>query len=195
MVKKPDGTVALLSEAAVDFRPLQGWMSVYSVRSDSGTVPAPAATLEDGWADIPADAKKVLVLVHGYHVTDPEATSKDFPAFFKRLYWAGQDAILPQGGAQVVGISWPGDVSFPYWPDDEFNALESGVPLAAFFRQEAAAGRGISVFAHSLGNMVVNSAINRLIQAGDAGDVGATATLGAITSFVSALFAGRLQGA
>jgi hypothetical protein len=77
--------------------------------------------------------------------------------------------LLAQNNAHTVGISWYGDVSLLNWPDDEFSALENGVPLANFLSAQADANRTIRIFAHSLGNMVVNSALTRgLAEAKDA---------------------------
>jgi len=118
--------------------------------------------------------------VHGYAVDQPNATGSFFPAYFKRMYWAGVPVLPAQKGSpQTVGIDWQGNGSAVNWPTDEFSALETGVPLAKFFGQQAALGRTMKVIAHSLGNMVVNSAISRLIVSGTG-----TQALGAITSFV-----------
>ncbi len=90
----------------------------------------------------------------------------------------------------VVGISWPGDagpvlpsslpfvggtpllqvpgvpdsmalLSLFYLPVDEFHAFQTGVPLAALLKDLKGNDRRINVVAHSLGNMVVNSALQQ----------------------------------
>jgi hypothetical protein len=92
------------------------------------------------------------------------------------LNWQGN---ADDGYAHTVGISWPGDLGVQnplaspgqtipltpalYFHDDEYRALQMGVPLARKLGQMHALkqGRTIDVYAHSLGNMVVNSALTR----------------------------------
>jgi len=49
-----------------------------------------------------------------------------------------------------------------FFADDTFRALESGVPLANLFNQLHANNNKVQVIAHSLGNMVVNSALTQV---------------------------------
>ncbi|HEX5423969.1 MAG TPA: alpha/beta hydrolase [Candidatus Acidoferrales bacterium] len=115
-----------------------------------------------GW-DIPTAAQTLVVLVHGYDVGDSEAQTKFFPTYFKRLYWAGHDVLLAQNNTHTVGLAWPGDIDAPLeFAPDEFSALQSGVPLAKWLSDQSLAyNRKIQIIAHSLGNMVVNSALSR----------------------------------
>ncbi|HEX4965048.1 MAG TPA: Ig-like domain-containing protein [Thermoanaerobaculia bacterium] len=159
---KNDQSMVELDSVPVDIRPLERWMSVYTARFGTGfATPLSKLMPEHDWAEIPGEATKLNVLVHGYNNSDLSATQEVFPSFFKRLYWAEHPVMLSQGNVHTVGISWPGDVSLPNWPDDEFSALESGVPVAKFFDEQARKGREIRILAHSLGNMVVNSALIR----------------------------------
>src|SRR5260370_9887976 len=48
-----------------------------------------------------------------------------------------------------------------YFPSDEFKALQSGVPVAALFTKLQNNNNQTIVIAHSLGNMVVNSALTQ----------------------------------
>src|SRR5262249_31576580 len=48
-----------------------------------------------------------------------------------------------------------------YFPDDEFKALQSGVPLADLFVRLSKHNNQTFLIAHSLGNMIVNSALAR----------------------------------
>jgi hypothetical protein len=203
----------VLDSVPLDIRPLQQRMTVYTTRSGAlqplvapVLFPPLPTQVPAGvpWMDIPSGATKLNVLVHGYLVTDTQATQSTpampavpamngqpaqaespavagfFPEYFKRLYWTGLPVMMAQGNVQTVGITWYGDVSEANWPDDEYSALLSGVPFASFFTQQAAAGRTMTVLAHSLGNLVMNSAINRLIASGGAGGE----ALGAIKSYV-----------
>jgi len=184
-----NGQTTVLDSVPIDIRPLQQRMTAYTIRGGSnGAIQPPAmATLVPAtpipWMDVPSGATKVNVVVHGYDVSLANATTSApgapgfFPTYFKRLYWTGMPMMMAQGNTQTVGIAWYGDVNKFNWPDDEFSALLAGVPLAKFFTDQANAGRSIRVVAHSLGNMVVNSAINRLIVDGPS-------TLGAIKSYV-----------
>lgn len=88
--------------------------------------------------------------------------------------------LLPQPSSpHVVGFSWPGN-QFPtfltdpdsvlvdnltrvYFPEDEFHALQAGKVLSEeIMNLKAPSGRSVDVIAHSLGNMVVNSAFTFL---------------------------------
>lgn len=171
-----------LDSALVDISPLKDLMGVYSVRPGVPGTFDPVANAYPllGWAGVPDDTTNLLLLVHGFAVDEDEATSLFFPAWFKRLYWAGRKVLPGQGTASgihpfVVGFSWPGDqsegalgslsqaITTPIsFPPDEYHALQSGIPLARFLANQGNAGnRTIDLMAHSLGNMVVNSALSR----------------------------------
>ncbi|HTC92437.1 MAG TPA: hypothetical protein VK699_03160, partial [Terriglobales bacterium] len=133
--------------------------------------------------------KNVTILVHGFAVSRTNLLNDFLPTYTKRLYWVGHPVLpaqIAQGNnkpAYTIGISWKGDhrsfLNDPffrnnfslvfagkimdglYFPDDEFKALQSGVPLADLFVRLSANSNQISVIAHSLGNMVVNSALSR----------------------------------
>ncbi|MCU1349006.1 MAG: hypothetical protein JWO56_2036, partial [Acidobacteria bacterium] len=55
------------------------------------------------------------------------------------------------------------------FPEDEFHALQAGIPLAFYLQyvNQQRAGRTINVIAHSLGNIVVNSALSQDAMAGN----------------------------
>jgi len=168
---KNDQSTVILDQIPVDIRPLQERMTVYTMRS--GVLqPLYTPVLLQPWMDIPSAATKLNLLVHGYNVSQAQATQTQpgqtafFPNYFKRLYWTGYPVMIAQGNVQTVGITWAGDISLLNWPDDEYSALISGAPLGNFFSAQAAAGRTMSVIAHSVGNMVVNSAFTRPESAG-----------------------------
>jgi hypothetical protein len=154
-------------------------MGVYTLRGNEAR-PRSIAIVSQTWnpqAAIPPDAHLITVLLHGFNVstTDAEKGTGFFSTYFKRLYWTGHPVIGPlpngDGSAYVIGIDWPGDESASligastvvYFPEDEFHALESGVPLARFLAQLSSnhPSSQINLLAHSLGNMVVNSALTR----------------------------------
>jgi hypothetical protein len=177
-----DGSIVVLDQASLDMRLLKEWATVYTVRSTPNPQnpddfrPNAQAQLGPGWEDVPADADKITALVHGFHTSEDSAEKKFIPVMMKRLYWAGHPVLDTgqndhQGHAHVVGFAWPGDEQFSgianqslfFFPEDEMHALESGVPIAKKLAdiKNGGAGRTINIIAHSLGNMVVNSAISR----------------------------------
>ena len=107
---------------------------------------------------------KNLVFVHGYNVNQQEARGVE-SEMFKRFYWSGSKA-------KFYGVTWNGaeskeDLAIQLLPrDDQFtpnyhtnvvNALDTAQSLAAFLGNLS--GETV-VAAHSLGNMVVLSAIS-----------------------------------
>lgn len=157
-----------LDTAKTDLRPLREWMTVVSNRPAIGFDPLPAFSVDPAWRSVPSNARRVTVLVHGFAVSHDEVTRNFFPGFFRRLYWAGHPVMERQdngsGPAHTVGVSWPGNeggLPQVFFPEDEFNALRTGVPLGTLLEQlkAGAPGRTLNVFAHSLGNMAVNSAL------------------------------------
>jgi hypothetical protein len=159
----------------VDIRPLSGWLSVFNARRSSDFRPAPRSRLLPGWSDIPTDATDITVLVHGFNVTLAQALEEYFPSYFKRLYWVGTPVLSRQGDrsigyAHTVAFTWPGNqgIAFPgpidellLFPEDEFHALQTGIPLRSLLLSMATSHprRRLRIIAHSLGNMVVNSAL------------------------------------
>lgn len=140
-------------------------MTVYTARGTTEDQPLSSFQFLAPWSPIPSDAKNITVLVHGFNVSESEATTKTFPTWFKRLYWSGHQVLDAQNHAYVVGVSWPGDrgtLPPAYYVPNEFNAFRTGVPFARLINQISNGGtRQISVFAHSMGNLVVNSALLR----------------------------------
>jgi len=184
----PNGTRTVLDQVPVDIRPLKNWMSVYTVRHDDAAVqnqlppgddcttqyrPIPTALADTNWAPVPNQTGVLTILVHGFNVDKSSAEQNMFPPLLKKLYWAGHPVIGTVPGetfaAHVVGFEWPGNSSSKYstpllfFPVDEMHALESGVPFAKLVSLLAdnPGKPRINVLAHSLGNMVVNSALTR----------------------------------
>src|SRR5260370_1214886 len=185
VARNSDGSMMVLDQAKLNIRLLKEWATTYSVRSTPNPQtqddfrPTASAQLSPGWTDVPPDATNITVLVHGFHTSQSSAETSFIPVMMKRLYWSGHPVLDTgqndvQGHAHVVGFVWPGDDSFTsvippsvgtllFFPEDEIHALESGVPLAKLLASLSGggAGRTINIIAHSLGNMVVNSAISR----------------------------------
>jgi hypothetical protein len=154
---------------------LDGLPAHYLVRNELQTswepTPIPWAPLPQGeeWASF----KIVNVFVHGYAVSESDALGSAFPTWFKRLYWVGHP-VLHEQGAHTIGISWPGDIPGValdrlYYPEDEFSAFQAGIPVGRFLaqiRNSLRPQQSIDIFAHSLGNLVVNWALTSLPPAG-----------------------------
>ncbi len=101
---------------------------------------------------------KVMLFVHGYNVNQQQARGWHAEVF-KRLWWAGSRA-------RFWGVTWFGCESqnpLKFTPDyhsNVVNAFATAPQFASFvaaLRSEGATA--VSVAAHSLGNMVVSSAI------------------------------------
>jgi hypothetical protein len=136
---------------------------------------APEARPIAGWAEIPTDIDDLTLYVHGYNVTEGEFTGRTARGWFgtaiKRLYWAGH-RVLATKRAFAVGVSWPGDIPgdiltlkrLPYYAEDEFNALQAGLPLGGLIKdlRERPGLTRLNILAHSLGNMVVNNALKEV---------------------------------
>ncbi len=172
-------TVALGDSAKVEVRPVKGWMSAMTARSTgvsnapSQNSPRPRLAPLAGWEVVPEQTGRVTLLLHGFNVNEEEATSLFFPTYFKRLYWVGHPVLerqeSAQGYAHTIGVAWGGNaglgpLSRIFFPEDEFHALQTGVPLSRYLTEDLPASTNgrkpfIEVIAHSLGNMAVNSAL------------------------------------
>ncbi len=172
----------VLDRVDVDIRPLKKWLYAYTARNGSDAKPLPSLSSVSGWDPLPGDqnsntnsATNALVLVHGFNVSQKAAFNGWGDTYFKRLYWSATPVIAPQGTTTVI-VDWPGDIGdFPAparYPQDEFRALESGVPLAHFIhdtlRSSSVGFTNVTLIAHSLGNMVVSNALaSSIIQPND----------------------------
>ena len=129
----------------------------------NGTVDTGNPSRYDAPNEPPTNGKN-LVFLHGYNVNQQEARGVE-SEMFKRFYWSGSQA-------RFYGITWNGaeskqDVAIQALPQsDRFtpnfhtnvvNALQTALHLANFLNGMSGE---TTVAAHSLGNMVVLSAIN-----------------------------------
>jgi hypothetical protein len=109
-------------------------------------------SIPSNWPDTELNAKH-FVFVHGYNVSGEQSRGYH-SEFFKRMFWSGSNTMF-------TGVSWHGNESQvgrftpDYWRNVH-NALQTAKPFADFVT--ALPGEK-SVAAHSLGNMVVSSAI------------------------------------
>jgi len=99
-------------------------------------------------------SNKYFVFVHGYNVF-PDDARGSHAEFFKRMFWSGSRA-------RFVGVTWHGaeqdfGFSVPHYHTNVINAFETSQELAAFINS---LGGDVTLSAHSLGNLVVGSAIH-----------------------------------
>jgi alpha-tubulin suppressor-like RCC1 family protein len=102
--------------------------------------------------------EKVFVSIHGYNVNPDQARGWD-AKMFKSMWWAGSRA-------KFYGVTWNGSesqqqlgskyVTTNYHRNVD-NAFATAWPFAGFLNS---LGANVTVVAHSLGNMVVSSAIH-----------------------------------
>jgi hypothetical protein len=164
-----NGAFEPLVGAAIDIRPISRWMSVKRARPDKDTeeVRSDGLTPVPGWAEDLASAalsgiSRVTVLVHGFNVSEDEATSSTFPMLFKRLYWT-KHPVLSRQYAHTVGVAWPGGVlpGALDFPRQEMHAFKTGALLADYLTslKNRAGAPTVSILAHSLGNLAAQTAI------------------------------------
>ena len=100
---------------------------------------------------------KSFVFVHGYNVNPDQARGWN-SEFFKRMYWSGSRA-------KFYGVTWngaqsqqsaAGNLFTPDYQSNVDNAFATAKPFAQFVNN---LGGNVTVAAHSLGNMLVASAI------------------------------------
>ena len=112
----------------------------------STTVAEPA-----NWPDELCDSRNI-VFVHGFNVTSNEARGWH-SEMFKRFHQSGSTA-------KFWGVTWYGDEGFfneLHYHEDVVNAFEAAGSLADVLRTNATGP--LVLMAHSLGNLVVSSAI------------------------------------
>ncbi|HEY5747340.1 MAG TPA: hypothetical protein VIU12_14780, partial [Chryseolinea sp.] len=97
-------------------------------------------------------SNKSFVMVHGYNV-DPESARGWGAEIFKRLYWSGSKA-------KYYTVTWYGDeITSGVVPDyhaNVDNAFNTAHAMASFLNGLS----NVTVAAHSLGNMLIGSAIH-----------------------------------
>ncbi len=100
--------------------------------------------------------RKQMVFLHGYNVTEEQA--RGWAAeIFKRLYWSGSRAMF-------TAVTWYGDDSRAWWwlnntPNYYVNVIHAFETASNLVAEVRALPGDVRIAAHSLGNMVVSSAI------------------------------------
>jgi hypothetical protein len=103
-----------------------------------------------------ADEDRAFVFVHGYNVNEWQARAWS-AEMFKRLWWSGSNS-------RFYAVSWFGDDTQVAWQTtinyhvNVRHAFETA-PVLALVLNKTLQGQEVTVAAHSLGNMIVCSAI------------------------------------
>jgi hypothetical protein len=124
-----------------------------------GTGGADNRPVPTNWPDADRNGKTFL-FVHGYNVNG-ESSRGWSSEFFKRMFWSGSNA-------RFVSVSWRGDQSqenipitnILVTPDYQANVDNAFGTASALKDVISSYGPGVTVAAHSLGNMLVGSAIH-----------------------------------
>ena len=158
-LRDPGGVVLAEDRTYVRLRPLSELYQTANFRPVTPQGGAPAASSFTNRLTKP----NVAVFLHGYTVTEDDAPNW-FATVFRRLYWQG--ITNPAGVFDFIGLTWRSDQEdFSLagqnlqYNANVFNALWIGSAVGAFLRDLGTAQREVHVLAHSLGNMVVSSAI------------------------------------
>ncbi|MDT8318857.1 MAG: hypothetical protein RQ824_12855, partial [bacterium] len=116
----------------------------------------------DNYPDSETNGKN-FVFVHGYNVNGQSARGWQ-AEMFKRMYWAGSKAKfwgVTWYGWHTQDVLWEGDITLPFTPNYHINvmhAFDTAGHLADYFNNSVAGEKTFA--AHSLGNMVVSSALS-----------------------------------
>jgi esterase/lipase superfamily enzyme len=147
----------------------QGTVSKIENVSQGGFSPYAAEALSSGDKDL-------LVFIHGFDNTFSDAITR---AAFNREWLAASN--MPGTDTTVVAFSWPSlgkVVSFPIlakdYLTDQHAAANSALALMAFIANlqpllDSARGKGarVTLLAHSMGNLALESAVQNWFQSGN----------------------------
>jgi len=99
--------------------------------------------------------RDVLFVTHGFNVNGARGINA-LGRFEERLAGTGNEIC--------IGVLWPGDWWIPAinYPSEASDAVDCGVRLAAFCKENAADALSLSFIAHSLGGRLMLEAIKRL---------------------------------
>ena len=147
-----DGKTVLKTELSLSISSVEDFYRWVNLRAVTGGD-------ESRWTDISQPSNfpdteangKNVVFIHGYNVTEKEARGWN-AEMFKRLWQRGCSS-------RYYAVTWNGDEGFPnglFYHGNVVNAFLTAPEFATAFAGSAA---NTAVLAHSLGNMVVCSAI------------------------------------
>jgi hypothetical protein len=113
----------------------------------------------DGYGFSPSadESKTATVFVHGSNLSVPSALSNG-DTMFKRLYWQGYHGRFALFYWNTLVGSWDGTIPAHY-NYNEFRAFKYGLALKKYVENDLPAGYAKNVIGHSMGNMVLASAL------------------------------------
>jgi len=138
-----DGAVVAAFELPLRIAPVEQMYTRVNLRNE------PAAVTPG--SDLPPDSGKNVIFLHGFNVNAEEAREWH-SEMFKRLWQSGADA-------RFHGVTWRGDIGLLngfHYHENVVSAFETAPHLTNYVN--SLSGEKI-VMAHSLGNMVVSSAV------------------------------------
>src|SRR5437667_2272617 len=156
---KNNNSLILEDKVYITLKNLREMYTVANFRAVPDTGPPPSEPFDFDRTKL--TKQEVTVFVHGFNVDAGEPTLQSFDTVFRRLYWTG--VTNPRGPSDFIGLTWTGDegISAQY-NKNVFNAFQVSIPVGNFFKSLKSSGRRVNVLAHSLGNMVVSSAIKNV---------------------------------
>lgn len=158
-IKKNDGTSVAEVEMPVRISEVEDmFRSRYLSENLAGGTQGGVPGSPSNWPDIERNGKH-FIFVHGYNVSGEQSRGWH-SEMFKRMFWSGSNAMF-------TGVSWNGNESQigpfngvylcpDYW-SNVHNAFRTSNSMADFVN--ALPGGVKCIAAHSLGNVVVSSAI------------------------------------
>jgi hypothetical protein len=113
----------------------------------------------DGYAFNPPtdETKTATVFVHGSNLSVPNALA-DGDTMFKRLYWQGYTGRFVLFYWNTLVGPWEGTIPAHY-NYNEFRAFKYGLALKDYVENDLPIGYAKNVIGHSMGNMVIASAL------------------------------------
>ena len=149
---KYDDWLLLEKTLPVLVAPVEDFYRWHNLRSDiGGPVSRPTDTSEPTALPDDATDSRHVVFIHGFSVSENGARGWN-AEMFKRLWQSGCNSIFH-------AVTWRGDCGLPsglFYHDNVHNAFLTAPAFASAFSSNAS---NTTVLAHSLGNMVVCSAI------------------------------------
>jgi hypothetical protein len=153
-IKKNSGTTLVEVEMPVKISEVESMLrSRFLNENLAGGTQGGVPSEPGNWPDADRNGKH-FIFVHGYNVSGEQARGWN-SEMFKRMFWSGSDAMF-------TGVAWHGNESQmgtatpDYWRNVH-NAFQTSKSMADFVN--ALPGGGKCIAAHSLGNIVVSSAI------------------------------------
>ncbi len=160
-IRGPVGNLVTNDAAKIEIKNVQDLYEKVEAVIDTtipNSTPSSWVPLGPSVASFPRDSTNAIVFVHGWN-NDDWYKSLRGGMLVKRLYWQGFDG-------KIVGFRWPtyaGVFAPLLYNESEYRAFKSGQSLADFLMTAPSlAGYKVSIFSHSMGNIVAGEALRQL---------------------------------